>query len=87
MITNLLFQYLLEAKMTAEEIVLRGYASFAQGDMIALSKIYHKDCIITVNGTNALSGNYIGFDSFAINFLEKLEKTWSGFSLEIESRF
>ena len=54
MITNMRFQYLLEAKMTAEEIVLRGYASFAQGDMIALSKIYHKDCIITVNGTHAL---------------------------------
>jgi hypothetical protein len=52
--------------------------------MIALSKIYDKDCIITVNGTHALTGEYIGFDSFAINFLGKLEKTWPGFSLEIE---
>ena len=29
--------------MTAEEIVLGGYKNFAEGDMEALSKIYHQN--------------------------------------------
>ena len=52
--------------------------------MIALSKIDDKDCIVKEIGTLALSREYIGFDFFTINFLGKLEKTLSWFSLEIE---
>lgn len=52
--------------------------------MIALSKIDDKDCIVKEIGTLVLSREYIGFDFFAINFLGKLEKTLSWFSLEIE---
>ena len=52
--------------------------------MIALSKIDDKDCIVKEIGTHASSGEYIGFDFFAINFLGKLDKTLPGFSLEIE---
>ena len=33
----------MENKMTAEEIVLGGYKNFAEGDMEALSKIYHQN--------------------------------------------
>ena len=58
--------------------------SFDQGDMIALSKIDDKDCIVKEIGTLALSREYIRFDFFAMNFLGKLEKTLPGFSLEIE---
>ena len=70
--------------MTAEEIVLGGYDLFSKGDMESLSKIYHPDCQIKVNGTHALSGEYHGFSSFASNFLAKLNTVWPGFSLEIE---
>ena len=70
--------------MTAEEIVLGGYDLFAKGDMDTLSKIYHPNCKIKVNGTHSLSGEYNGFASFASNFLAKLNTVWPGFSLEIE---
>ena len=30
--------------MTAEEIVMGGYAAFGAGDMEALGKIYHPEC-------------------------------------------
>ena len=70
--------------MTAEEIVLGGYDLFSKGDMEGLSKIYHPDCKIKVNGTHSLSGEYHGFASFASNFLAKLGTVWPGFSLQIE---
>ena len=55
--------------MTAEEIVLGGYKNFAEGDMESLSKVYHPECKITINGSHSLSGKYIGFQSFLENFL------------------
>ena len=42
--------------MTPKEIVLSGYKSFAEGDMVSLGKIYHKDALIKVNGNHELSG-------------------------------
>ena len=39
--------------MTPKELVLGGYASFAEGDMESLAKIYHEDALIQVNGFNA----------------------------------
>ena len=70
--------------MTAEEIVLGGYKNFAEGDMESLSKIYHPECKITINGNHSLSGTYIGFQSFLENVLAKLDKAWPGFNLDIE---
>ena len=70
--------------MTAEEIVLGGYASYVQGDMEALGSIYHPECKITVNGNHALSGVYIGFDAFHEGILSKLNTAWPGFNLEIQ---
>ena len=32
--------------MTAEEIVMGGYAAFGSGDIETLSKVYHPDCKI-----------------------------------------
>ena len=57
--------------MRAEEIVLGGYKNFAEGDMESLSKIYHPECKITINGSHSLSGTYIGFQSFLENVLAK----------------
>ena len=48
--------------MTPKEIVLGGYQSFAEGDMEGLSKIYHPNALIKVNGDHELSGDYHGFD-------------------------
>ena len=70
--------------MKAEEIVLSGYKNFAEGDMELLSKIYHQECKITINGNHSLSGTYIGFQSFLEKVLSKLDKVWPGFNLDIE---
>ena len=50
--------------MTPKESVLGGYASFAEGDMECLAKIYHEDASIKVNGNHELSGQYHGFHDF-----------------------
>ncbi len=42
--------------MTPKELVLSGYKSFAEGDMVSFGKIYHKDALIKVNGNHELSG-------------------------------
>ena len=54
--------------MTAEEIVLGGYASYVQGDMEALGSIYHPECKITLKGNHALSGVYIVLMLFTKEF-------------------
>ena len=55
--------------MTPKESVLGGYASFAEGDMEGLAKIYHEDASIKVNGNHELSGQYHGFHDFLENFI------------------
>ena len=74
----------MESKMTAEEIVLGGYKNFAEGDMESLSKLYHPECKITINGSHSLSGTYFGFQSFLENVLAKLDNVWPGFNLDID---
>ena len=48
--------------MTAEEIVLGGYKNFAEGDMESLSKIYHPECKITINGNILYQERTLGFN-------------------------
>ena len=69
--------------MTPKEIVLGGYQSFAEGDMEGLSKIYHPNALIKVNGDHELSGNYHGFDDFLNNFLAKIPIKFPNFDLKI----
>ena len=69
--------------MTPKEIVLGGYQSFAEGDMEALGKIYHKDALIKVNGNHELSGEYHGFDDFLANFLAQIPIKFPNFNLDI----
>ena len=59
--------------MTAEEIVMGGYAAFGAGDMEALSKVYHPNCNITFHANHALGGEYKGFDDLLSNMLAKLD--------------
>ena len=69
--------------MTPKEIVLGGYQSFAEGDMENLSKIYHPNALIKVNGDHELSGEYHGFDDFLNNFLAKIPIKFPNFNLSI----
>ena len=69
--------------MTPKEIVLSGYQSFAEGDMEALGKIFHKDALIKVNGNHELSGEYHGFDDFLANFLAQIPIKFPNFNLDI----
>ena len=70
--------------MTAEEIVMSGYAAFGSGDMDALGKLYHQQCKTTFHGDHALGGEYIGFPDLLTNMLAKLNDAWPGFSLGVD---
>jgi ketosteroid isomerase-like protein len=70
--------------MTAEEIVMSGYAAFGSGDMDALGKLYHPQCKTTFHGDHALGGEYIGFPDLLTNMLAKLNDAWPGFSLGVD---
>ncbi len=70
--------------MTAEEIVMSGYAAFGSGDMDALGKLYHPQCKTTFHGDHALGGEYIGFPDLLKNMLAKLNDAWPGFSLGVD---
>ena len=70
--------------MTAEAIVMGGYAAFSNGDMERLSKVYHPDCKITFHANHALGGEYNGFDDLLSNMLAKLDTAWPGFNLAVD---
>ncbi len=70
--------------MSAEDLVLGGYAAFASGDMDALSKIYHPDCRITFHGDHPLGGSYLGFDELMLKLFSRLNDAWPGFDLNID---
>ena len=69
--------------MSAKELVLGGYKSFAEGDMEGLGKIYHQHAVIKVNGDHELSGEYRGFDDFLNNFLAQIPIKFPNFDLDI----
>jgi len=69
--------------MSAKELVLGGYKSFAEGDMEGLGKIYHQHAVIKVNGDHELSGEYRGFDDFLNNFLAQIPIKFPNFDLNI----
>ena len=69
--------------MSAKELVLGGYKSFAEGDMAGLGKIYHQHAVIKVNGDHELSGEYRGFDDFLNNFLAQIPIKFPNFDLDI----
>jgi ketosteroid isomerase-like protein len=71
--------------MTAEEIVMSGYAAFGAGDMEALGKIYHPECKTTFHVNHALGGEYIGFEDLLNNMLARLNDAWPGFNLSVDN--
>ncbi len=69
--------------MSPKDTVLSGYKAFSDGDMEALGRVFHQDCVITVNGDHKLSGEYPDFDNWLNNFLSKIPEVFPNFNLEI----
>ena len=70
--------------MGNKDIVLSGYQAFSEGDLDSLSKIFHEEAVITVNGDHKRSGNYKGFADWRDNFLVHLPNDYPNFNLEIQ---
>tara|TARA_A100001037_G_C14896731_1_gene520936 strand:- start:30 stop:401 length:372 start_codon:yes stop_codon:yes gene_type:complete len=70
--------------MRNKDIVLSGYQAFAEGDLDALSKIFHEEAVILVNGDHKRSGSYKGFADWRDNFLVHLPNDYPNFNLEIQ---
>ena len=71
------------AIMTPKEIVLSGYQSFSEGDLEGLSRIFHENAIIKVNGNHKRSGEYNGFGDWRDNFVAHLTTDFPNFNVEI----
>ncbi len=69
--------------MTPKEIVLSGYRMFAEGNLVGLKEINHKNALFKVNGNHKRSGEYKGFDEFRDHFLAHLESDFPNFKLEV----
>ena len=70
--------------MENKNIVLSGYQAFSEGDLDSLSKIFHEEAVITVNGDHKRSGNYKGFADWRDKFLAHLPNDYPNFNLEIQ---
>ena len=70
--------------MENKNIVLSGYQAFSEGDLDSLSKIFHEEAVITVNGDHKRSGNYKGFADWRDKFLVHLPNDYPNFNLEIQ---
>ena len=70
--------------MGNKDIVLSGYQAFSEGDLASLSKIFHEEAVITVNGDHKRSGNYKGFADWRDKFLVHLPNDYPNFNLEIQ---
>ena len=70
--------------MENKDIVLSGYQAFSEGDLDSLSKIFHEEALITVNGNHKRSGDYKGFADWRDNFLVHLPNDYPNFNLEIQ---
>tara|TARA_B100000700_G_scaffold298434_1_gene364327 strand:- start:599 stop:970 length:372 start_codon:yes stop_codon:yes gene_type:complete len=70
--------------MKNKDIVLSGYQAFSEGDLDALSRIFHKEAVIKVNGDHKRSGEYKGFADWRDNFLVHLPNDYPNFNLEIQ---
>ena len=73
--------------MTAQEIALKGYELFKNGDMAGIKALCHDDSTITMNGMHVLSGTYHGADSFIQDLLANIPAAWPNFALEVIDSF
>ena len=68
------------------ELIRRGYAAFAAGDMAALDALFSDDVVWTVAGRNPLAGDYTGKTEFFTSFVAGLaERSGGTLSIEIDT--
>ena len=73
--------------MTAQEIALKSYELFKNGDMAGIKALCHDDYTMTLNGMHVLSGTYHGADSFIQDMLANIPAALPNFSLEVIDSF
>ena len=73
--------------MTAQEIALKSYELFKNGDMAGIKALCHDDYTMTLNGMHVLSGTYYGADSFIQDLLANIPAALPNFSLEVIDSF
>ena len=73
--------------MTAQEIALKSYELFKNGDMEGIKALCHDDYTMTLNGMHVLSGTYHGADSFIQDLLANIPAALPNFSLEVIDSF
>ena len=68
-----------------EDLVRKGYAAFAAGDMAALNEFFSDDIVWHTPGRNDLSGTFRGKDEVFANLGNVMELTGGTFKLDIHT--
>jgi len=68
--------------LTNEEVVMKAYSTFAEGDNESWSKLHTNDLKFTVYGDLPQSGTHIGAEATIKNVFEVIQKHWPNFKLE-----
>jgi hypothetical protein len=66
-----------------EDLVRRGYAAFASGDMATLDELFADDVVWHAPGRNQLSGDQVGKQAVFAQFAKVAELSGGTFSIEI----
>jgi len=66
-----------------EELIRRGYAAFASGDMDTLRQLFAPDIVWHSGGRNLLSGEYRGIDQVLQFFGRLFELSEGSFKIEL----
>ena len=68
-----------------EDLVRKGYAAFAAGDMATLNEFFADDIVWHAPGRNDLSGTFRGKDEVFANLGQVMELTGGTFKLDIHA--
>jgi len=66
-----------------EELVRKGYAAFASGDMATLNDLFADDIVWHASGHNQLSGDHRGKEAVLATFQKTFELSGGTFKVEI----
>jgi uncharacterized protein len=66
-----------------EELMRKGYAAFAAGDLDTVRSLFSDDIVWHAPGRNLLSGDYVGADAVLGSFAKTFELTQGSFRIDI----
>jgi ketosteroid isomerase-like protein len=66
-----------------EDLLRRGYAAFASGDLETVQSLFAEDIVWHSGGANRLTGEYIGHDQVLNYLMELLDFTDGTFRIEV----